>query len=93
MIVDITAILSDGQMALQLAQSLPVPLDPRVALTLQIAAGTLTILQSLDAQGVFTREGETIEIDDIGVMLLANLRLQLAELASDGAAPPPGGAA
>lgn len=73
----ITELLANAAQALALAQALP-PIDPRVTLAIQLASGTLALLQSLDQRGVFSRD--PIEVDDIGHALLTSIQRQLDAL-------------
>lgn len=78
--ITIDLILANAQRALFIAQSFPIT-EPRIALTIQLLSGTIGLLQSLSAKGVFTGQ-QAIEVDEIGVALLANIQAQLDQLAA-----------
>lgn len=79
----ITDLLANAVAALALLESLPLG-DPRVTLAIQVARGTVALLQSLDKQGLFSHE--PIEVDEVGQALLASMQRQLAVLGA-GAQP------
>jgi hypothetical protein len=74
-------LLLDAQQAIALAKLVGIGgLDPRIALALDLVSQTLQVVSPLLQAGVVYPLAP-IEIDDVGLALLASLKRQLDELA------------